>query len=211
MKNIMLSAVASLALGLLALIPGHAFAHCDTMDGPVISDARKALDTGKMDYVLVWVQEKDEAELRRAFKETLAVRKLSPEAKALADRYFFETLVRIHRAGEGAPYTGIKPAGTDLGPAVKGADKSLETGAVEPLVRLVNEKAAQGIRHRFERAMTLRKHASQSVEAGREYVEAYVTYLHYVESIYDMATSKAAAHHEGDGEKAAPHEQQHEE
>jgi hypothetical protein len=43
------------------------------------------------------------------FTKTLAVRKQSKEAKELADMYFFETLVRIHCAGEGAPYTGLKP------------------------------------------------------------------------------------------------------
>jgi len=209
MKRLLLSAFVFMALGLFAFAPGNAFAHCDTMGGPVISAAQKALDTGKVDYVLVWVQKKDEAEIRHAFKETLNVRKLSPEAKAFADRYFFETLVRIHRAGEGAPYTGIKPAGTDLGPAVTGADKALETGSVEPLVKLVNDKTAEGIRHRFERAMELKKHASHNVEAGREYVKAYVTYVHYVEGIYDKAASEAAHHEGGDAGQAPKH--QHEE
>ncbi|HQG30795.1 MAG TPA: DUF6448 family protein [Deltaproteobacteria bacterium] len=202
MKNITLSAAVFVALGLFAFAPVTVLAHCDTMGGPVISDAQKALDTGRVNYVLPWVQKKDEEEIRHAFEETLNVRKLSPQAKAFADRYFFETLVRIHRAGEGAPYTGIKPAGTDLGPAVSGADKALETGSVEPLVKLVNEKAAEGIRHRFERAMELKKHASHNVEAGREYVKAYVTYVHYAEGIYDMAASESA-HHEGGGEDNA--------
>ncbi len=206
MKNL-LSAV--VALGLFVFAPGIALAHCDTMGGPVISAAQKALDTGKVEYVLVWVQKKDEADIKHAFQETLNVRKLSPQAKAFADRYFFETLVRIHRAGEGAPYTGIKPAGTDLGPAVKGADKSLETGSVDALVKLVNDKTAEGIRHRFERAMKLKKNASHSVDAGREYVEAYVTYVHYVEGIYDKAASEAGHHGEGDEDHAPKH--QHEE
>ena len=127
-------------------------------------------------------------------QETLSVRKLSPQAKAFADRYFFETLV------------GHQPAGTDLGPAVKGADKALETGSVEPLVKLVNEKTAEGIRHRFERAMKLKKHAPHSVEAGREYVGAYVPYVHYVEGIYDKAASETA-HHEGGDESPAPKHQ----
>jgi hypothetical protein len=92
--------------------------HCDGLDGPVVSLARRALDAGNVNLVLPWVREQDEAEVREAFAHALAVRKLGGEAKDLADRHFFETLVRVHRAGEGAPYTGLKPAGRDLGPAI---------------------------------------------------------------------------------------------
>jgi hypothetical protein len=53
--------------------------------------------------------------------------------------YFFETLVRIHRAGEGAPYTGLKLVGRDLGPAIPAGDKALDTGNVELVVKLLSE------------------------------------------------------------------------
>lgn len=61
------------------------------------------------------------------------MRKLSLEARQLADMHFFETLVRLHRAGEGAGFTGLKPAGRDLGPAIPAADKALRDANVEPL------------------------------------------------------------------------------
>ncbi|HQP56810.1 MAG TPA: DUF6448 family protein [Syntrophorhabdus sp.] len=189
----------------LTMWAGTASAHCDTMDGPVVKAAQKALDSGNVNLVLVWVQKKDEAEIKSAFQKALAVRKLGPQAKDLADMYFFETLVRIHRAGEGAPYMGIKPAGTDMGPAVIGADKALETSSIDPLVKLVQGKVTQGIHEHFEKAMKLKKNAGKSVEAGREYVEAYVTYVHYVDGIYGAASGKAG-HGEG-GEISAHHEE----
>ena len=82
---------------------GQAAAHCDTLDGPVVADARTALAQGNVAPVLKWVRPADEKEIRTAFARTTAVRNLSPEAEILADLYFFEALVRIHRAGEGAP------------------------------------------------------------------------------------------------------------
>jgi hypothetical protein len=94
------------------------FAHCDWLDGPVVTAAEKAIETGKRNPLLIWVQKKDEAEIKKTFQTTLVVKKLNPEAQELADMYFFETLVRIHRAGEEAPYTDLKPAGRDLGPAI---------------------------------------------------------------------------------------------
>jgi len=185
--------VASVAL---ILAPSKTLAHCDTLDGPVVMDARAALDKGDATPVLKWVKKADEAEIREAFAETVTVRSKGPEAKELADMYFFETLVRIHRAGEGAPYTGLKPAGAELDPAVVAADKALQSGSVDELVRMVNDAVASGIRARFAHAREMRKNVNASVEAGREYVEAYVTFVHYVERLHMDAVSSTAHHAE---------------
>jgi hypothetical protein len=175
-----------LAMGfLLPALPARA--HCDTLDGPVVADARTALANGVVTPVLKWVTPEDEREVRHAFTQTLAVRRLSPAAEELADRYFFETLVRVHRAGEGAPYTGLKPAGTPPEPGVTEADTALAAGKVEPLVQAVTAAVADGIEARFTRVAELKKHANDSVTAGREYVEAYVEYMHYVENLLQVA------------------------
>jgi hypothetical protein len=171
-----------------------ALAHCDGLDGPVVKAAQKALETGKVNLVLIWVQQKDEAEIRRAFEQTLQVRKLSPEAKQLADTYFFETLVRVHRAGEGAPYTGLKPAGRDLGPAIPAGDKALETGAAEPLVKLLTDTMHNSLHETFTEAKIKKNFNNDDVEAGREYVQAYVTFIHYVEGLYEAAKKPAEGH-----------------
>jgi hypothetical protein len=136
-----------LAIGFVFLLmPATVFGHCDGIDGPVVKAAQQALAKGDVNPILIWVRANDEAEIRRVFAKTLAVRKLNPEARELADLYFFETLVRIHRAGEGAPYTGLKPAGRDLGPAIPAADKAIETGALEPLLKLITSESTNGLR-----------------------------------------------------------------
>ena len=172
------------------------FAHCDTLDGPVVKTAKTALEKGDITPILKWIKKDDEKEIKNLFQQTLIVRSKGKEAKELADMYFFETLVRIHRVGEGAPYTGLKPAGA-VEPAVLEADKALESGTVDNLVKLVMEEAAKGIRERFNRAKEAKKHAEHNVDAGREFVEAYVQFTHYVERLHLDATS-ATAHHHGE-------------
>ena len=174
--------------------PAVAFAHCDGLDGPVVVAAKKALESGKVNPVLIWVQKKDEQTIRDAFGKTLAVRRLDPKARELADLYFFETLVRVHRAGEGAPYTGLKPAGRDLGPAVPAGDKALTDGKLEPLAKLLMKTVEEGLHGQFEKAMTKKKFIADDVEAGREYIEAYVQYIHYVERLYEAAKTQAPGH-----------------
>ena len=194
--------VASLLIA-VALAPARVRAHCDGMDGPVVTAAQKALDAGNVNLVLISVQKADEAEIRQAFERTVAVRQLNPQAKELADLYFFETLVRVHRAGEGAPYTGLKPAGRDLGPAIPAADKALQTGAVEPLVKLTTEAVEHGVREHFAAANSKKTYDKNDVEAGRKYVQAYVPFLHYVERIYEATKTAAHGHfHEAQGPEA---------
>jgi hypothetical protein len=179
----------------LLLLPAFALAHCDTLDGPVVLDAKAALDGGDVTPVLKWVRAADEGEIRAAFDQALQVRKLGPPARDLADRYFFETLVRVHRAGEGAPYTGLKPAGGEVEPAVAAADKALQTGSDKALVDLVTDAARTGLHERFTRTRQLREHAGHNVAAGREYVAAYVDFVHYAEALHQTATRAAAEHH----------------
>lgn len=177
------------------------FAHCDTLGGPVIADARAALDKGDVTPVLKWVTKDDEPAIKDAFDKTFSVRKLSPEARDLADMYFFETLVRIHRAGEGAPYTGLKPAG-EVEPIVAAADRAIDTKNADDLTNEMTKLVADGIRERFTRVVEAKGHANDSVDAGREYVEAYVQFVHYVERLHGDAAN--AAGHDAEAEGAAP-------
>jgi len=192
--GIIVAAGVCLAFGaLLWLGAGAASGHCDTLDGPVVAEARSALEAGDVTPVLKWVAPGDEAEIRAAFEKTLKVRALGPQARELADMYFFETLVRVHRASEGAPYTGLKPAG-EVEPPIEAADAALESGSVDKLARRVAEHASAGIRERFNRAMEAKKHAGESVETGREYVKAYVEYVHYVEGLHNAIERGGHAH-----------------
>ncbi len=205
-KNIFASLIGlSILLTLALLGPNDICAHCDGMDGPVIVAARQALETGDINPVLIWVSKKDEPEIKSAFQKTLAVRKLNPEAKELADMYFFETLVRIHRAGEGEFYTGIKPAGQDLGPVIPAADKAIMDGKLEPLYKILTEKIHDGLHNRFKEVTKKKEFKKDDVAAGREFVEVYVPFVHYVEALYDAAAKGEGHGHSQDTEKGSPH------
>jgi Family of unknown function (DUF6448) len=195
----------SALLGVIALAIAsspRASAHCDGLDGPVVQAAQKALETGEVDLVLIWVQKPDETEIKRAFDHAQAVRKLSAEARELADRYFFETLVRIHRAGEGAPFTGLKPAGRDLGPAIPAADNALRDGNADGVLKLLTDSLERGVREHFERARVAKDFDKNDLDAGRNFVKAYVEYIHCVEALYRQATSPVHGHYR-EGEQAA--------
>ena len=185
-----------MAVAVVSLVPVRVWAHCDSLEGPVVQDARLALEMGDPTLVLKWVNKEHEGEIRDAFNQTMAVRGNGDDAKALADRYFFETLVRVHRAGEGEAFTGLKPA-SDVDPGLAAADSALQSGSAKELAQHMSTAVTEGIQKRFAVAVERKKHAADSVEAGREYVEAYVDYIHFVESVNRLASHGAShLHHE---------------
>jgi hypothetical protein len=113
--------------------------HCDSLDGPVVTAAREALEASDVEIVLPFVPEQGEAEVRAAFAAVQPVRAMGEQAQAVADRHFFETVVRTHRAGEGAPYTGLKPAGRPVGPVIPMAEEAVATGSVEHLAAYLTD------------------------------------------------------------------------
>ena len=171
--------VIALVLVTLVVAP-QLFAHCDTLAGPVVADARIALEKKDVTPVLKWIPASSENEIRDAFAKTLAARAASPQAQQVADRWFFETLVRVHREAEGAPFTGLKGADYKPEQGIEIADHAIESGSLEQ-----TEKAVlQQLRERYAAVQEAKKHANDSVDAGRRYVRAYVEFIHYVERLH---------------------------
>lgn len=179
---------------LVTAVPLRVLAHCDTMEGPVVAAAKLALEKSDVTPLLKWVKPEQETEIRAAFQKTLTVRKQSAEAKELADLYFFETLVRVHRASEGEPYTGLKPAGSAVEPGVTAADKAIESGKLDGLLKDVTDSVIAGIRERYQRVLETKKHADENIAAGRKYVAAYVEFIHYVEHLHQAVAGETDSH-----------------
>ena len=190
----------------LLLMPSTAAAHCDTMNGPVVNDAKVALRTGDVTPALKWVRQADEPEIRTAFERAMKVRALGPEAREFADNYFFETLVRVHRASEGEPYTGLKPEETQVEPSILRADQALQTGSLDRLLKQATSDVSEGIRQRFASFQQAATRANISVDEGRRYVAAYIDFIHYVESIH--AASTGTSHPEREARVQTEHEHQ---
>lgn len=175
--------------------------HCDSMDGPVVIAAQQALDKENVNLILPYVKENASADVKSAFEKALRARKADPAAREVADLYFFETAVRLHRAGEGAPYTGIKPAGLDVGPVIPVAEKAIETGSPDTLVRLLTDTLRQEVQNRFEHMKHLQSYKAGDVAKAREYVEAMLGLEVYSHKLYQAMKSSphegGHAHHDG--------------
>lgn len=165
-----------------AVVP-VARAHCDTAQGPAVTDGRRALETGDINYAYKWLQADPaaEAELAEVFTRSLAVRTLGEDARWVADRLFLETLVRLHRMGEGVGFTGIQPTGTRIPAVVVAADRALETGDDTEVRALVPAERSAELHRRFSVALAKRDFDIDDVDAARDFVAAYVSFFKYAE------------------------------
>lgn len=168
--------------------------HCDSLDGPVVAAARSALALGDPDVVLPYVPKDGESDVLAAFERTAAVRTLSPEARELADLAFFETVVRIHREGEGAPYTGLKPAGLDVGPIIPVAERAVETGDASELADLLAEELRNEVERRLAHVRELELSAGSDVDHAREHVEAMLGLEVWAHSLHEAIHAEAHEH-----------------
>ena len=180
--------------------PAPASAHCDSVNGPVVTAAQAALEQGDVKLVLPYIKPEAEAELTAAFQHTLEVRELGPEAQELADHYFFETAVRLHRQGEGAAYTGLKTE-TDHGPALAAADEALETDSLETVYSVLDQAIQQGVAEKYEAVQKARAMAAEenTVETHRERVEAELIFEKYVYELYTTALGQTLPAEGGEG------------
>ncbi|MEA4985274.1 hypothetical protein SDC9_38035 [bioreactor metagenome] len=160
-------------------------AHCDSYDGPTIKDAIKALETNNVNLVLKWITPEQEKEIIPLFNKTYSLKKGNKEVYAIVEKHFFETLVRLHRETEGAPFTGLKPAGTTK-KIVQLSDQALESKNVDDFLVKLNTHIGKVIKEKYEKVVALGKVKNDSPAKGREYVEAYVDYTHTIEAIHDI-------------------------
>jgi len=179
----MRSVLATLFAAIVLAGATPAAAHCDALDGPVIADARVALSRGDVTPVLKWAGVRAESEIRAAFARALRARASDDAAREVADQWFFETLVRLHRAGEGATFEGLKPTGWKPPEAVAKADEAMAKGNIESLEALLETALRTELRERFRVLLRARELRNDSVDAGRRYVDAYTDFMHYVERL----------------------------
>jgi hypothetical protein len=193
-KTLMASVV--VAADLLFAASQSAQAHCDSVDGPVAKAAQKALETGNVKLALPYAPAKAEPEIKAAFEQSLKVRNLGGDARVLANRAFIETTVRLHRAGEGAAYTGLKAAGLDHGPAIPAAERAVATGDLSQVKAVLDEEIEYGMHARFHHAREAQKASLEptkaaDVAAARERASAELGFVTYVESLRQAAHGAA--------------------
>ncbi len=79
----------------------------------------------------------------------------------------------MHREGEGAPYTGLKPAGLDWGPVVRKAEKAIAKGDPKLVIQLLTHAVEEELQKRFKHVMAKKKYDVNDVDAACAHQKRY--------------------------------------
>jgi hypothetical protein len=178
----------------LTLCAPRAAAHCDWVGGPVVASARTALANADVAPVLKWIPAEREQEVRVALTRALAARAAGDDARAVADQWFFETVVRVHRASEGEPFTGLQGEDYRPEPGIALADHALESNSLAELEGALTAALRTELRKRFSATLEAKKHAEHDAAAGRHFVRLYADFVHYVDEVHRRVLASAPAH-----------------
>lgn len=192
-RNLLQRGAIVLLTAALTVMTGNLFAHCDSWDGPVITDAKKALQTNDVTIVLKWIDPENEQEIIQLFNKTISLREGDKETYEIVEKHFLETLVRLHRESEGEPYTGLKPAGS-ASPMIVMADNALAEKDIHELLDKLENHIDRVIQEKYQKVASLDKVKNDNLEKGREYVKAYVDYTHTLEALHSII-EQGAGHH----------------
>jgi hypothetical protein len=190
-SHIKITLVSIFTLALMLGFTSTSQAHCDRVNGPVATDARKALETGDLSHALIWVTDQQAEELKSTFEQSLKVYTKGDESQELAERHFMSETVRLHREAEGMPFTGLKPA-QESSEDIQTAEQALESGDLAPVTDLLAEEIRQKTNELYQDAMEAKDSSEQNVEAGRQWVDAYVKYIVYVHSLHQKIQADPA-------------------
>jgi hypothetical protein len=200
MTNIRMLIAAAVLASPLLVGTQPAQAHCDSLDGPVAKAVNQALGNGNINPVLAYAPASAETEILAAFEMSRKVRSLGADAQALADQAFMETVIRLHRAGEGAAYTGLKPAGADYGPVIPAAEHAVETGDLTKLEAVLVEEIKHALRERIAHVRALQEvslapKTAAEVPHARERISAELGFITFAEMLRQAAHGKGAEKH----------------
>lgn len=189
-----LKKIMQIAAVLLFTLTNSIWAHCDSIEGPVVKSAVEALNSGNINHVLIWIPAESENELKSLFQKVNNVRNINEDVRGLADLYFFETVVRVHRMGEGVGYTGLKEGEFKPEEGIEAADNAIQNNSIKEILSLVDETHHKKIHHYFEELQSLKNFDVNNVDAGREYVASYVHFIHYIENLFSGKTGTFEHH-----------------
>jgi hypothetical protein len=163
----------------------------DITNGSVMDAAKMALDTGNVNYVLIWVPEASENKLKNLFAKTVCERRDRKDVQDIAFDWYFETVNRLHRAGEGTLYTCMNLAGLDERSVVPKVKRVIETGEAEEIIGFIPKTQEHDFRHRFRHVMEKKNYDVNNVVDGRAYVAAFTDFIVYLHHIYTSIPREA--------------------
>jgi hypothetical protein len=150
---------------------------CNQHDGPVTRAAKRALETGNAQYILIWIQKESENTVKNLLERACCERTTRKDSHQRTTDWFFETVNRLHSAYYGPCNLDISTKSREEKEIILLVERACESGNVEELLTIIPDASAVEMRQCFEDVMKKRDYGGKNSAAGRVYISAVVDFI----------------------------------
>jgi hypothetical protein len=155
----------------------------DEMQGPVVKAAKMALETGNVNYILIWLPEESENTLKNLLEKTCCTRSSRMNMKNRAYDWYFEMVNRFFNIGRPRDNLTIR-GGLAEKPLDLKVDKAIESGNFEEIRDIIPVTHEADAKQRFLHVMNMRNYPVNNIAEGRAYVSAFFDFNRYMHDLY---------------------------
>ena len=155
----------------------------DEMQEPVEKAAKMALETGNVNYILIWLPEESENTLKNLLEKTRCVRSSRMNMQNQVYDWYFATVNRFFNANRYPDYLTTQFGGLAEKPLVLKVDKAIESGDFEEIRDIIPVTHEADAKQRFQHIMDMRNYPVNNIAAGRAYVSAFFDFNRYVHDL----------------------------
>jgi len=154
--------------------------HCDRNDGPVTRAAKRALETGNAQHILIWIQEDSENTVKNLLEKACCERTTRNDAHNNTVDWYFGTVSRLHSAYHGTHNLNISTKTPEEKAIILLVERACESGNFEDLSPVIPDDCTGEMRQYFDDVMKMRNFDKKNSAAGRVYVSAVVNFITFV-------------------------------
>ena len=162
----------------------------DVMQGPVVKAAKMSLETGNVNYVLIWLPEESENSIKNLLEKTCCKHSSKMNMQNQAYDWYFATVNRFFSASRSRDYLTVQFGGLSEKPLVLKVDKAIESGNFEEIRDIIPVSHEADAKQRFQHIMNMRNYPVNNIQSGRAYVSAFFDFARYVHNLSSSLPGK---------------------
>jgi len=157
--------------------------HMSFDNDPVMSAAKKALETGKAHYILIWIPEESENTLKNLLEKVCCTLNTQKDGNDHIVDWYFETIKRLHSGYYGSRNLNIPTKTPEEKTIIFLVERACESGNFEVITTIIPDTPAGEMRQRFNDVMKKRNYTVENITDGRVYVSAFTDFIAFVNSL----------------------------
>ncbi len=145
-----------------------------------MSAAKRALDTGNAQYILIWIPEESENTLKNLLEKVCCEHNIQKDVHDHIVDWYFKTVNRLHSVYCGPRNLNLSTKAPEEKKIIFLVEKACESGNFKEITTVIQDTPDGEMRQRFNDLMKKRNYHVENIASGRLYVSAFTDFIAFV-------------------------------